>query len=152
MSALLIQGNPEARNAIIGLQADMIAAIENGELPEGYCEVKHYYAPKLYVREMTIPAGTRIVGKIHKHAHFNDISKGRVYVFTEFGTEVYDGPVRFTSIAGTKRAVYAETETVWTTYHPTEETDLEKIEAEVIAKDYEELNCISYAEMKGLIS
>jgi hypothetical protein len=152
MSSLAVQGNPEARAMIVGLQEAMVDGIACGYLTEGDCEVKHYFAPGLYVREMLIPAGTRIVGKIHKHAHFNDISRGTVHVFTEFGKETYHAPVRFTSIAGTKRAVYAETETVWTTYHPTEETDLEKIEDEVIAKDYSELNCLSYSEMKGLIS
>jgi hypothetical protein len=47
---------------------------------------------------------------------------------------------------GTKRAVYAETDVVWTTIHPTEETDLEKIEEEVIAKTFQEYNTFLLGE------
>ena len=39
---------------------------------------------------------------------------------------------------GTKRAVVAETDAVWTTIHLTNETDLAKIESEVIAASFEE--------------
>jgi hypothetical protein len=40
--------------------------------------------------------------------------------------------------------VYVLEDTVWTTYHPTEETDLGKIEDHVIAKSYDE-----YLEFSG---
>ena len=47
-------------------------------------------------------------------------------------------PLTMVSPAGTKRAVYAKTDVVWTTIHLTNETDLEKIEEETIAKSYQE--------------
>lgn len=43
----------------------------------------------------------------------------------------------FTSTPGTKRAVWPLEDSLWTTCHVTEETDLEKIEDHVIAKSYE---------------
>jgi len=152
MSNLAVQGDLDAREKIVTLQCAMEDAIASGEMSEGDCPVTHYFAPGLYVREMFIPAGTAIVGKIHKHAHFNDISKGRIRVSTEFGFDILEAPCRFVSIEGTKRAVYAETDVIWTTYHPTPETDLEKIEDQVIAKSYDELNLLSYTDIKGLIS
>jgi len=88
---------------------------------------------------MTIPAGGLIIGKIHRHAHVNTISKGRVLVVTEFGKHEIIAPCTFISEPGTKRVVLAQEDTVWTTYHPTEETDLEKIEAHVIAPSFEAL-------------
>jgi quercetin dioxygenase-like cupin family protein len=100
------------------------------------CPVTHHHAPGLYAREIFIPAGVLIVGKIHKHSHVNTISKGRVIVATEFGTQELVAPVTFVSVPGTKRAVVAQEDTIWTTYHPTEETDLAKIEEEVIAPDF----------------
>ena len=152
MSSLAVTGNPEAREKIVCLQSAMESALADGQMSEADCPLTHYHAPGLYVREMFIPAGTAIVGKIHKHAHFNDISKGRVRVSTEFGFDILEAPCRFISMPGTKRAVYAETDVIWTTFHPTEETELDKIEEHVIAKNYDELNLLSYTDIKGLIS
>lgn len=101
--------------------------------------VEHIFAPGLYARQMTIPKGGVIIGKIHRHAHINTVSKGRVWVVTEFGKDEIIAPVTFVSQPGTKRVVVAQEETIWTTYHPTEETDLEKIENSVIAPTYEAL-------------
>jgi hypothetical protein len=41
---------------------------------------------------------------------------------------------------GTKRVGYAHEDTIWTTIHATEETDMEKVEKELIAADYEEIS------------
>ena len=141
----------EARQKIFALQDMMQEALECGLFQEDKCTRRDVFAPGLYARELTIPAGTMIVGKIHKHAHVNNISKGRIVVFTEFGSETLVAPCQFVSLPGTKRAVYAETETIWTTYHPTEETDLEKIESDVIAKNYTDLETLSYIDIKGAI-
>jgi hypothetical protein len=127
------------RAKILRLQDAMLAEPEQVE-----CSVEHIFAPGLYARQMLIPKGTVIVGKIHKHAHVNTISKGRCSVMTEFGPKEIAAPCTFVSEPGTKRVVVALEDVIWTTYHPTEETDLEKIEAHVIAKDYQEL-----AELSG---
>ena len=103
------------------------------------CPVKHIFAPGVYAREIFIPAGSLVVGKIHKHAHLNFITKGRVKVATETGAREYEAPYTFVSEVGTKRAVYAIEDTIWTTIHVTDETDLEKIEDYVIAKSYDDL-------------
>lgn len=104
--------------------------------------VNHYFAPGLYAREMFIPAGTLIVGKIHKHAHINHISYGDICVSTFEGIKRLQGPLTMVSPVGVKRVVCAITDTLWTTFHVTEETDLEKIEDYVIAKDYSEIGSI----------
>jgi hypothetical protein len=113
------------------------------------CVVKHIFAPGCYAREMTIPKGTLIIGKIHKHAHLNIISKGCVRVATEFGPSFFEAPYTFVSEVGTKRAVYALEDVVWTTIHVTEETDLGKIEDYVIAKDYAALEGASKLQIEG---
>ncbi len=128
------------RSDILKLQ-DAIAAMPQVEQP-----VAHYFAPGLYARECTLLKDSLVVGKIHKHAHINTISKGRVLVSTEFGTDELCAPCTFVSIPGTKRAVLALEETIWTTYHPTEETDLEKIEEHVIAKSYDEYDALPCAK------
>lgn len=110
-----------------------------GDLPEAECPLQHVFAPGAYARTIFIPAGTVIVGKIHKHAHLNILCKGSVTVLTESGgTQDLTGPLTMVSPPGTKRAVIAHTDAVWTTVHLTSETDLDAIEEQVIAKTYAE--------------
>lgn len=112
---------------------------ETANLPDVDCPLQHVFAPGVYARTITIPAGTVIVGKIHKHSHINILSKGKVTVVTEYaGRETLEGPITMVSSPGTKRAVYAHTDVVWTTIHLTDKTDLNEIEDHVIAKTYAE--------------
>lgn len=126
------------REAILRLQDAIIS--EGRDVGPASCPVKHHFAPGSYGREMTLPAGLVVVGKIHKHAHINVISKGRVLVFTEQeGVLELAAPCTFVSSPGTKRVVHVLEETVWTTVHVTDKTDLAEIEREVIATDFMEV-------------
>jgi hypothetical protein len=118
--------------------------------PDTDCPVKHIFAPGAYAREIKLPQGSFVIGKIHKHAHLNFITKGKVRVLTESGPVEMTAPYTFVSEVGTKRIVYAVEETIWTTVHVTEETDLEKIEDYVIAKSYDELGAISQDDLRAL--
>lgn len=103
------------------------------------CPLTHKFAPGVYVREIFIPKGTCVVGKIHKHEHPNFLMSGDVLVVTEGeGRQHLKAPLSMISKAGTKRIVFALEDTVWITVHATEETDLKKIEDFVIAKSYED--------------
>jgi hypothetical protein len=113
------------------------------DMPQINPPVNHHFAPYMYAREIFMKAGDLVVGKIHNHSHVNNISKGRVLVTTEFGSEELVAPYQFVSKAGTKRAVMVLEDCIWTTYHPQKkrdvsEKDLADIEADVIAKDYDE--------------
>ncbi len=126
------------REAILRLQDAIIS--EGRDVGPASCPVKHHFAPGSYGREMALPAGLVVVGKIHKHAHINVISKGRVQVFTEQeGVLELAAPCTFVSSPGTKRVVHVLEETVWTTVHVTDKTDLAEIEREVIATDFMEV-------------
>jgi hypothetical protein len=121
------------RRMLYELQAEVT------NLPEVDCPLQHVFAPGVYARTIMIPAGTVVVGKIHKHAHVNILSQGEVTVVTESGgRENFCGPITMVSQPGTKRAVYAHTAVVWTTIHLTDKTDLDEIEDHVIAKTYAE--------------
>lgn len=140
------KAKPVTRQAIMNLQDSMIAALRNaGEIiipgnTDDKCPLKHHFAPGLYAREIFIPAGILIIGKIHRHSHVNTISKGKVVVATEFGLEELTAPHSFVSQPGVKRSVLALEDTIWTTYHPTDETDLDKIEEYVIAPSFEDFD------------
>lgn len=129
------------REKILRLQDEMLKAVDH----HVDCPVRHIFAPGLYAREMFIPKGTVIVGKIHKHAHVNTISKGKCSVMTEFGPREIEAPHTFVSDVGTKRVVVALEDVIWTTYHPSNETDLTKLEDEIIAKSYDEIGLLESA-------
>ena len=143
------------RQDILTVQNGLNKMIEEGVIESTLedCVVKHYFAPKdekygccTYAREMLIPKGTLIIGKIHKHEHLNIISKGKVVVYTEFGEKHLEAPITFVSEIGLKRSVYAIEDTLWTTIHLTQfvgEENLDKIEEEVIAPDYEQMGFIA---------
>jgi hypothetical protein len=99
----------------------------------------HTFVDGMYVREILIPAGTLLTGKIHRHAHPNVLLRGEVLVVTEQGgREHLVAPRLLMSPAGTKRAIYALTDTVWITIHanPDNLRDLAALEALIIAPDY----------------
>ncbi len=102
-------------------------------VPQLEIEPVHHFADGLYAREITIPAGTLLTGKIHKTRHLNIISKGRITVWSELdGKREIEAPFSFVAEPGTRRVGYAHEETVWTTIHATSETNLERLEAELI--------------------
>ena len=150
----LFQNTPvkvKFRQDILTVQDGLQKLIDDGAVESTLenCTLKHYFTPKdekygccTYAREMLIPKGTLIIGKIHRHQHLNFISKGKVTVFTEFGEKHLEAPCTFISEVGLKRAVYAEEDTLWTTVHLTEfegEENLNKIESEVIAPSYNDM-------------
>jgi hypothetical protein len=93
----------------------------------------HRFADGIYAREITIPAGTLLTGKIHKTEHLNIISKGSITVWSKKdGIKRIHAPFSFVAKPGTRRLGYAHEDTVWTTIHATQETDLNKLEAELI--------------------
>ena len=60
-------------------------------------------------------------------------------IITEKGEEHISAPYYGVTTVGTKRIIYTHTDCVFVTVHATELKDADKIENEVIAKDYTEL-------------
>jgi hypothetical protein len=75
---------------------------------------------------MTIPAGVNATGAVHKTEHLS-IVVGHCLLTTDDGAKEISGHHTFVSKPGAKRALTAITDTVMTTIHPTDETDLEKL-------------------------
>lgn len=122
------------------------------------CPLKHTFSDGIYVREMFLPKGMTIVGKIHKHEHPYFILKGEVTIINEHeGKKRIKGPCYMNSSAGTKRIIYAHEDTILVTVHSNidNETDLSKLESKIIAQNYLELDksnqpkkSIQYLEQK----
>jgi hypothetical protein len=100
----------------------------------------HRFTPGLYCREIFMPKGTLLTSKIHKTEHQFIISKGSVSVWTEDGGVTrLTAPFHGITKPGTRRILYIHEDTIWTTFHPTTETNLEKLEAELIFPHTEHL-------------
>jgi hypothetical protein len=114
------------RAQVVRLQAEM------AKLPQVELATDHYFADGMYCRSLFRPAGTLIVGKVHRKEHFYVICTGTVKVTTDDGVKEITGPRVIVSKPGTKRAVFAVTDATCLTVHRTDETDLDAIETEII--------------------
>lgn len=109
------------------------------ELPQVHCPVRHMFARGMYIREMTIPAGTLATGAVHKTDHLTMIVKGRVTIISENGEREYTAPATLMSRAGSKKAALAHEDTVLITMHKTFETDVNKLVTELTDATADEL-------------
>lgn len=100
-------------------------------------EPQHFFAPGLYARQLIIPKGTVLIGQIHKTQHLC-IMYGDIEIQSEFGGGRYSGFQIFNSTAGVKRIGYAHDDTFFITLHPTDETNVEKLEELLVVDSYEE--------------
>jgi hypothetical protein len=98
-------------------------------VPQVDCSVRHYFAPGMYAREITIPAGTVLTGAVHKMTNLAVLSKGRMLLATEGGAIEIQAPHTLTVHPGAKNAATAIEDCVWTNFlpNPTNETDVDKL-------------------------
>lgn len=129
--------------ALSAMDGDMIQKLfiiedELKKRPQVEIPVKHYFSNGVYVREMTAPQGSLIIGKMHKYSQVNIVVKGDISVLTETGWKRLKAGDTFESPAGIKRAGYTHEETVWTTICGTQETDIDKVEDALTISSYQE--------------
>lgn len=107
---------------------------------EGDClPLKHKFAEGMYVREILIPKGMLVVGKIHKKSNPVFVMSGDISIFSEAGTKRFKGGDYLISQPGAKRVGFTHEDTTWVEVFATHETNLEKLEEELIVKSYSEL-------------
>lgn len=118
------------------------------KLPQAEMPLTHRFAEGLYSREIFIPKGTLLTGRIHKVEHLCIINKGDVSVLTEDGVKRFLAPSVFVSRAGIKRVIYAHEDTTWMTVHACTEKDVEKIEDLLTTNSYEEFDQFSVIQQQ----
>ncbi len=111
--------------------------------------VKHSFADGCYIREIFNPAGELLVTAIHKKEHPFFLMQGEMSILTEDGIKHLKAPHHGITKPGTKRIIYTHTDCIFITVHATEETDVAKIEEQVIAKDFQD-PLITQEDMKLL--
>jgi hypothetical protein len=145
----------EIRCYIAQAEQQLRDAIAAGLAEETEFQTDHAFPPGLYVRSVFLPKGSLLVGKLHRFAHHNYISQGKVTVLTEkHGLEILTAPCQMISPAACKRLIYAHEDTIWTVMHPnTSDTqDLELLELEHIALSYAELGLEEPSELLQYIA
>ena len=118
-----------SREQIDRLQSEMM------KMPQAELVTEHYFRPGMYCRKLIRPAGTLIVGKVHKEPHFFLCAKGEIIAWTENGMKKLQAGDIIESEPGTKRVTLATMDSIGITVHRTDKTDLDEIEAELIEPD-----------------
>jgi len=129
----------EMRSKIVQLENAMKAM--PGALTAADFVTLHHFAPGVYMRELRIPKGVTLTGKIHKTEHLNILSQGRLAVWTEDGMKVLDASTVVLSQPGIKRVGHALEDSVWITVHqnPTEEKNPDTLEEMLVVDTFEQL-------------
>lgn len=125
----------ERRGKINALE---LAMLQEEQVP---IDVNHRFNGGIYAREITIPKGTLLTGRIHKFDHFDIMLSGDISVSTDTGeVKRLTGLNIMEGKAGKKRAGYAHEDTHWITFHCAEERNPEEM--------YEFLTCGSFEELE----
>ena len=101
-------------------------------------KLEHTFVDGNYIRQITMEAGFVLTSQIHKVKHPYFVMQGDVSVLTEKEIVRIKAPYWGITEPGTKRLLYVHDETIWITVHSTNSTDLEEIEEEVIAKNFDD--------------
>lgn len=125
----LVENNVPTLEEIERLQHEMM------QMPQAELQTEHYFSGGMYCRKLTRPAGTLIVGKVHKKDHFFLCAKGQIIAWSEKGMVTLNEGDVIASKAGTKRVTLAVTEAIGITFHKTNKINLDKIEKELIEPD-----------------
>jgi hypothetical protein len=128
-------------NDLVQFRADIVR-LESEALkwPQLDLPVNHYFARGVYVRELPIPAGAMIVGRVHKYSQVSMLIKGEMTIFSGGELKKMRAPCIIECPPGIKRAGYAHEDSIFVSVHGTYETDPDKALDELTTVSYEEFD------------
>ena len=135
-----------AAGTLTEFSREKIRALEDAlsklpQLPPEARPVRHIFAPGVYLREIFLPPGACVTGRIHKYDHACMVLGDLTVYSQDGGVRRVTGCETFVSTAGVKRAVFVHAPTWFTTIHPnpTDERDIAKLEAMFTVEDWAQL-------------
>jgi hypothetical protein len=147
MNLELLKNKVPTREEIERLQSEV------AKMPQPELETEHYFSGGMYCRKLIRPAGTLIVGKVHKKDHFFMCAQGQIIAWSEKGMVTLNAGDVICSKAGTKRVTLAVTDAIGITIHKTSKTNLDRIEKELIEPDelalYDSSNKLKVQALEG---
>jgi hypothetical protein len=105
-------------------------------LPQAECPVSHKFGEGIYIRELSMKAGTLAIGHEQRFKHFNVFLKGKVLMRNEDGsTTILEAPMTFFADGG-RKVGYVLEDMVWQNIYPNpeNETDIESLETKWLIK------------------
>jgi hypothetical protein len=106
--------SPTLPPELFAVPADVIDAALS-RLPRLDLPLRNFYAPGIYGRELTIPAGTLLTGRRHKAEHLFMVLAGEVTIWGDsVPPEVVRAPFTVVGPPGTRRVGYAHSDVVCT--------------------------------------
>tara|TARA_R100001463_G_scaffold33203_2_gene73950 strand:- start:1371 stop:1841 length:471 start_codon:yes stop_codon:yes gene_type:complete len=120
----------------INVEGDGKKIVRDGKI----APIKHAFTDGVYIRQMDMPKGNAVIGAIHKHLHVWFLLTGHVTIATEDETQDYIAPCYVISQPGAKRVIIANEDSTFVNIHknPSNTQDLDKLEKEIVALNYEE--------------
>lgn len=122
------------------------------KLPQVECPLNHYFCGGVYARQITMPANTFVIGKRHKTSHFNIILKGKAHVLIDGVVSIVEAPCILNSEENIRKILYIIEDMTWVTIHATQETDISKLENDLVFSIANDDNKISSDDVNLLIS
>lgn len=111
--------------------AAFLMTLEGSEFP-----VEHTLIDGVYTRKLFIPKGSFLVGKVHLKECVNIVAKGDISILTETGMGRIQAGHIAVSQPGIQKLGYAHEDTVFVNVFQTDETSIDKIEAEIASEDH----------------
>jgi hypothetical protein len=102
--------------------------------PQADCPVTHAFSPGVYLRTVRMPAGSLVVGHLHKTRFMNVLLRGRLSVFIDGQIHELTAPQVIESDAGGRKIAFIHEDVDWLTIHPTTETDIAVLEETLVEK------------------
>jgi hypothetical protein len=109
--------------------------------------LKHSFSEGVYIREMFMPKGGFVIGKLYKISHTWFLLSGELEIATDEGAMHYVAPCYVNAPEGTKRVLHALQDSVFVNVYPNPDniTDIETLEDMLTCKSYQ-----AYTEYKLL--
>lgn len=122
------------------------------KLPQVECPLNHHFCGGVYARQITMPADTFVIGKRHKTSHFNIILKGKAHVLIDGVVSLIEAPCILNSEENIRKILYIIEDMTWVTIHATQETDISKLENDLVFSIANDDDRISSDDVDLLIS
>jgi hypothetical protein len=127
----LVAHNAQELNLLLSQKVDSLLA-QVQVMPQVECPEENFFGPNVYIKQVTMPAGSVIIGKSHKIEHICNMISGRMILVDSNGDKKeLVAPMTFVAPKGRKVAYIVET-VVFQNIFSTNETDLVKLENMIV--------------------
>ena len=109
------------------------------QYPQVEIPVTHLFTEGVYIRQILIPKGTLLTSNYHKFDQVDIMLTGEMSIVSNSGIKKIKAPFVGLSGPGMKRVGYADEDVLWMDVHPTDTTDIDKLESELFTNDYREI-------------